>query len=48
MKKSYLLPVGFKKIGLWMVLPFFVLCVLCLCGVMDDVNLSATKSRLTR
>ena len=37
MKKSYLLPVGFKKIGL---LPFFVLSVLCLCGVMDDMNLS--------
>ena len=40
MKKSYLLPVGFKKVGLWMALPFFVLCVLCLCGVMDNVNLS--------
>ena len=40
MKKSYLLPAGFKKIGLWMVLPFFVLSVLCLCGVMDDMNLS--------
>ena len=32
MKKSYLLPVGFKKAGLWMVVPFLVLCVLCLCG----------------
>ena len=41
MKKSYLLPVGFKKAGLWMVMPFFVLSVLCLCGVLDDVNLSA-------
>ena len=40
MKKSYLLPVGFKKAGLWMVVPFFVLSVLCLCGVMDDMNLS--------
>ena len=40
MKKSYLLPVGFKKAGLWMVMPFFVLSVLCLCGVMDDMNLS--------
>ena len=40
MKKSYLLPVGFKKTGLWMVVPFLVLCVLCLCGVMDDMNLS--------
>ena len=40
MKKSYLLPAGFKKIGLRMVLPFFVLSVLCLCGVMDDMNLS--------
>ena len=46
MKKSYLLPVGFKKVGLWMVLPFFVLSVLCLCGVMDDVNLSATMPAL--
>ena len=46
MKKSYLLPVGFKKIGLWMVLPFFVLCVLCLCGVMDDVNLSALSAKM--
>lgn len=40
MKKSYLLPVGFKKVGLWMVVPFLVLCVLCLCGVMDHMNLS--------
>ena len=39
MKKSYLLPVGFKKAGLWMVMPFFVLSVL-LCGVMDHMNLS--------
>ena len=41
MKKSYLLPVGFKKAGLWMVVPFFVLSVLYMCGVLDDVNLSA-------
>ena len=40
MKKSYLLPVGFKKAGLWMVVPFFVLSVLCLYGVMDHMNLS--------
>ena len=40
MKKSYLLPVGFKKAGLWMVMPFFVLSVLCLYGVMDHMNLS--------
>ena len=32
MKKSYLLPVGFKKAGLWMVVPFLVLGVLCLCS----------------
>ena len=41
MKKSYLLPVGFKKAGLWMVVPFFVLSVLYMWGVLDDVNLSA-------
>ena len=38
MKKSYLLPVGFKKAGLWMVFPFLALCVLYLCDVMDGVN----------
>ena len=46
MKKSYLLPVGFKKVGLWMVVPFFVLCVLCLCGVMDEVNLSVLSVKM--
>ena len=33
MKKSYLLPVGFKKAGLWMVVPFLVLSALCLCAM---------------
>ena len=43
MKKSYLLPVGFKKAGLWMVVPFLVLCVLCLCGdVLVNVGINAT------
>ena len=46
MKKSYLLPVGFKKAGLWMVAPFLVLCVLCLCGTMDNVVISATMPAL--
>ena len=46
MKKSYLLPVGFKKAGLWMVAPFLVLCVLCLCGTMDNVAISATMPAL--
>ena len=46
MKKSYLLPVGFKKVGLWMVVPFLVLCVLCLCGVMDNVNLSVLTTKM--
>ena len=46
MKKSYLLPVGFKKIGLCMVLPFFVLCVLCLCGVTDELNLSILSVKM--
>ena len=46
MKKSYLLPVGFKKAGLWMVMPFFVLSVLCLCGVMDNVNLSVLTTKM--
>ena len=46
MKKSYLLPVGFKKVGLWMVVPFLVLCVLCLCGVMDNVNLSVLTIKM--
>ena len=46
MKKSYLLPVGFKKAGLWMVMPFFVLNVLCLCGVMDDMNLSFLSAKM--
>ena len=40
MKKSYLLPVGFKKVGLWMVVPFLVLSVLCLCEVLDDTTIS--------
>ena len=47
MKKSYLLPVGFKKAGLWMVVPFLVLGVLCLCGVLDDVVINATVPALT-
>ena len=43
MKKSYLLPVGFKKVGLWMVVPFLVLCVLCLCSdVLVNVCINAT------
>ena len=43
MKKSYLLPVGFKKAGLWMVVPFLVLCVLCLCSdVLVNVGINAT------
>ena len=43
MKKSYLLPVGFKKAGLWMVVPFLVLCVLCLCSdVLVNVCINAT------
>lgn len=44
MKKSYLLPVGFKKAGLWMVVPFLVLSVLCLCGsdVLVNVGINAT------
>ena len=46
MKKSYLLPVNFKKVGLWMVVPFLVLCVLCLCGVMDNVNLSVLTTKI--
>ena len=46
MKKSYLLPVGFKKAGLWMVVPFLVLCVLCLCGVMDELNLSVLSVKM--
>lgn len=46
MKKSYLLPVGFKKAGLWMVVPFMVLGVLCLCGVLDDVAINATMPAL--
>ena len=46
MKKSYLLPVGFKKAGLWMVMPFFVLSVLCLCGVMDHMNLSFLSAKM--
>ena len=46
MKKSYLLPVGFKKAGLWMVVPFLVLCVLCLCGVMDELNLSILSVKI--
>ena len=46
MKKSYLFPVGFKKAGLWMVAPFLVLCVLCLCGVMDELNLSVLSVKM--
>lgn len=46
MKKSYLLPVGFKKAGLWMVVPFLVLGVLCLCGVLDDVAINVTMPAL--
>ena len=44
MKKSYLLPVGFKKVGLWMIVPFLALGVLCLCGcdVLENVCVSAT------
>ena len=44
MKKSYLLPVGFKKVGLCMVVPFLVLSVLCLCGcdILENVCISAT------
>lgn len=43
MKKSYLLPVNFKKVGLWMVVPFLVLCVLCLCSdVLVNVCINAT------
>ena len=40
MKKSYLLPVGFKKVGLWMVVPFLVLSARCLCEVLDDTAIS--------
>ena len=48
MKKSYLLPVGFKKAGLCMVVPFLVLGVLLLCGVLgeDDVCINATMPAL--
>jgi hypothetical protein len=46
MKKSYLLPVGFKKAGLWMVIPFLALGVLCLCGVLDNVAINATMPAL--
>ena len=46
MKKSYLLPVGFKKAGLWMVIPFLVLGVFCLCGVLDNVAINATMPAL--
>ena len=48
MKKNYLLPVGFKKAGLWMVVPFLVLGVLCLCGsdVLENVCLNATMPAL--
>lgn len=44
MKKSYLLPVGFKKAGLLMVVPFLVLSVLCLCSsdVLVNVCINAT------
>lgn len=44
MKKSYLLPVGFKKAGLWMVVPFSVFSVLCMCGsdVLVNVCINAT------
>ena len=43
MKKSYLLPVGFKKAGLWMVVPFFVLSVLCLYGVHMNLSFLSVK-----
>ena len=44
MKKSYLLPMGFKKAGLWMVVPFLVLGVLCLCSsdILKHVCINAT------
>jgi len=44
MKKSYLLPVGFKKAGLWMVVPFLVLSALCLCDsdVLVNVYINTT------
>jgi len=44
MKKSYLLPVGFKKTGLWMVVPFLELSVLCLCDsdVLVNICINAT------
>ena len=44
MKKSYLLPVGFKKAGLWMVVPFLVLSALCLCDsdVLVNICINAT------
>ena len=47
MKKSYLLPTGFKKAGLWMVVPFLMLSVLCLFGVLDDVVINVTMPALT-
>ncbi len=49
MKKSYLLPVGFKKAGLWMVVPFLVLSVLCLCSsdVLVNVCINATVPAVT-
>ena len=43
MKKSYLLPVGFKKAGLWMLVPFFVLSVLCLYGVHMNLSFLSVK-----
>ena len=41
MKKNFLLPPLFKKIGLWMVLPFLVLSVLCVLEleILPDVGL---------
>ena len=43
MKKSYLLPVGFKKAGLCMVVPFLVLSVLCMCSdLLVNVDINAT------
>lgn len=49
MKKSYLLPVGFKKAGLWMVVPFLVLSVLCLCDsdALVNVCVNATVPAVT-
>ncbi len=47
MKKNYLLPVGFKKAGLWMVVPFMTLCLLCFFDVLDDWSIRATVPALS-